>query len=348
MMRLLILGTGGMARAHAEHFAAIDHVELIAGVDTNPERLEHFADTFAIPHRFPTLSDALAWGEFDAVANVTPDPVHHPTTLSCLAAGKHVFCEKPLALNADDAFEMAQAQEEAGLIGMVNLTYRNVSPIQQARQMIADGALGTIRHVEASYLQSWLTQPAWGQWDHEDKWLWRLSTAHGSHGVLGDIGIHIVDFASFGTGLDFASVTCKLQTFHKAPGDRIGDYVLDANDSFTMQAEFSSGAIGVLHASRWASGHLNDLTLRAYGEKGGLEVGIKGPKSWLRASIGEDMLKGEWTEISCPSTPTNYEKFAAAVRTSAQDEPSFRRAADMQKVLDAALASDKEGQPVRL
>lgn len=347
-MRLLILGTGGMARAHAENFAAIDGVDLVAGVDTNPERLDAFADTFTIPNRFPTLTDALAWGEFDAVANVTPDPVHHPTTLACLAAGKHVFCEKPLALNAADAFEMTQAQEQAGLIGMVNLTYRNFAPIQKARAMIADGALGTIRHIEASYLQSWLTQPAWGHWDKEDQWLWRLSTAHGSHGVLGDVGVHIVDFASYGTGLDFASVTCRLQTFPKAPGDRIGDYVLDANDSFTMQAEFSNGALGVIHASRWASGHLNDLTLRAYGEKGGIEVGIKGPESWLKASLGADMLKGVWTGIACPETSTNYRKFAAAVATGRQDAPSFRRAAEMQKVLDAALASDREGHPVAL
>jgi predicted dehydrogenase len=347
-MRLLILGTGGMARAHAGHFSEIEGVEVIAGVDTNAERLAAFADNHGIEHRFTSLDAALDWGDFDAVANVTPDPVHHPTTLSCLAAGKNVFCEKPLALNAKDAFEMTEAQEKAGLIGMVNLTYRNFAPIQKAREMIAAGELGTIRHVEASYLQSWLTQPAWGHWDKEDQWLWRLSTAHGSHGVLGDVGVHIIDFATFGIGLDITSVSSKLQTFHKADGDRIGDYVLDANDSFTMQAEFNNGALGVIHSTRWASGHLNDLKLRAYGERGGIEVGIKGPESWLKASLGENMLMGKWVDIDTPDVPTNYQKFAAAVRTGKQNEPSFRRAAEVQKVLDAALQSDKEGHPVAL
>ena len=347
-MRLLILGTGGMARNHAEAFREINGVILTACVDTNPDRLTAFADTYAIPNRFPTLSDALAWGQFDAVANVTPDPVHHPTTLECLAAGKHVFCEKPLAVNATDAFEMTRAQEDAGLIGMVNLTYRNFASIQKARALIAEGALGTIRHIEASYLQSWLTQPAWGHWDREDQWLWRLSTAHGSHGVLGDVGVHIVDFASYGTGLDIASVMCNLKTFPKAPGDRIGDYVLDANDSCTMQTTFTNGALGVIHATRWASGHVNELKLRAYGEKGGIEVGIRDDETWLKASLGQDMLTGTWAEIACPEVPTNFQKFATAVANEQQDEPSFRRAAQVQQVLDAALKSDETNTPVRI
>jgi len=119
---------------------------------------------------------------------------------------------------------------------MVNLSYRNVPALQKAAQMVRDGAIGTIRHFEASYLQSWLTQPAWGHWDREPQWLWRLSTKHGSKGVLGDVGIHILDFATFIAGMDATQVSCLLQTFDKAPGGQIGDYVLDANDSATMQA----------------------------------------------------------------------------------------------------------------
>lgn len=347
-MRILILGTGGMARAHAGNFRDIEGVTLAGGVDTSAEQLDAFCDEYGIENRFTSLEDALNWGQFDAVANVTPDKVHHVTTLQCLAAGKHVFCEKPLAVNAKDAFEMVEAQEQAGLIGMVNLTYRNFAPIQKAREIVAAGDLGTIRHVEASYLQSWLTQPAWGHWDKEDQWLWRLSSAHGSTGALGDVGVHIVDFASYGIGLDVRDVNCRLQTFPKAPDDQIGDYKLDANDSFTMQLSFENGAMGVIHASRWASGHLNDLKLRAYGDKGGIEVGISQQNSWLRASLGEDMLSGVWKDIDVPHVDTNYVKFAAAVMSNGPRDPDFRRAANIQKVLDAAIESDGLGQSVSL
>ena len=102
-VRLLILGTGGMAKTHAEQFAAIPGVSLVAGVDTRPEQLAAFQATHGIPQGFQSVHDALAWGAFDAVTNVTPDAAHHATTLPFLAAGKHVLCEKPLATNAPDA-----------------------------------------------------------------------------------------------------------------------------------------------------------------------------------------------------------------------------------------------------
>ncbi|UJQ94370.1 Gfo/Idh/MocA family protein [Mariluticola halotolerans] len=341
-MRILILGTGGMARQHAEHFAKIDGVEVVAGVDVDPAKLRGFCDLHDIPNAFASLEAALVWGEFDAVANVTPDSAHYATTLMCLAAGKHVFCEKPLATDYAKALEMTEAAERAGLIGMVNLTYRNVPHVHKAREMVLGGVIGTVKHVEASYLQSWLVQPAWGHWDKEHQWLWRLSTAHGSNGVLGDVGIHILDFAVFGAATDLESVFCRLKTFHKAPGDRIDGYVLDANDSFSMSVAFENGAIGVVHASRWAAGHINELKLRIYGDKGGLEVTHRPDGSELRASVGEDVLSGVWRDLMVEPVVTNYQRFAAAVAASQAGQPSFRHAAELQKVLDLSVQSDRD------
>ena len=107
-------------------------VQLVAGVDTRPEQLGQFCDRFAIPHRFTSLDDALAWGAFDAVTNVTPDAAHYATTLPFLSAGKHVLCEKPLATNEADADAMAAAAAKAGVVNMVNLSYRNVAALQKA------------------------------------------------------------------------------------------------------------------------------------------------------------------------------------------------------------------------
>lgn len=338
-VRLLILGTGGMAKTHAENFAAIPGVTLVAGIDTRAEQLATFQATHTIPHGFPSVQDAIGWGAFDAVTNVTPDAAHYATTLPFLAAGKHVLCEKPLATNAAHAGEMAAAAATAGVVNMVNLTYRNVPAMQKAARMVRDGAIGPIRHFEASYLQSWLTQPAWGHWDKESQWLWRLSTRHGSKGVLGDVGIHILDFATFIAGMDAVQISCLLQTFDKTPGGQIGEYVLDANDSATMQVRLANGALGTVGATRFATGHLNDLRLRLYGLTGGIEVRFEKGESHLRASTGDNIKDGTWVDVDCPPVPTVYQRFIAAIRKEGPAEPDFARGAALQVLLDKAEAS---------
>src|SRR5579871_2426929 len=105
-MKLLIIGTGSMARSHALAFRQERGIDLVAAVETNPERLAAFAKEHEIPNTFADLDDAIAWGAFDAGVNVTPDPVHYPTTMKLIAAGKHVFCEKPLATEFKLADEM--------------------------------------------------------------------------------------------------------------------------------------------------------------------------------------------------------------------------------------------------
>lgn len=347
-MRLLVLGTGGMANTHAQHFAAIDGVELVGAVDVDPSRAKAFAETHGIPHVFTSLEEAIAWGDFDAATNVTPDRAHHPTTLALLAAGKHVMCEKPLAENYAKADEMARAAEASSLVTMVNLTYRNVAPLQKARDMVLAGEIGRVRHVEASYLQSWLVSKAWGNWATESQWLWRLSTRHGSNGVLGDVGIHILDFASYGAGSDVEHVFARLKAFDKAPDNRIGEYDLDANDSFTMTVDFANGALGVIHSSRWATGHLNELRLRMHGDRGALEVIHSTEGSQLRGCLGEDVEKAIWRDLDAGTVPTNYQRFAAAVAAGEPVEPGFRHAAELQKILDLAIETEKERREMKV
>jgi predicted dehydrogenase len=341
-IRLMVLGTGGMARSHTEAFQKIDGVTIVAGVDTNATRLAEYQAKYGVEKGYATLNEALMGGGFDAVANITPDAAHYSTTMSLLEAGKHVLCEKPLATNYDHARQMAETAKAKGLIHMVNLTYRNVPSMQHAAKLVRDGLIGEVRHFEASYLQSWLTQDAWGAWDKEDQWLWRLSSKHGSKGVLGDVGIHILDFATHVAGLPVAEVGARLKTFHKAQNDVIGPYVLDANDNCVLNIALSNGAIGTVHASRFASGHLNDLQLRIYGTKGGLDVRWVKNVSTLYACSG-DLTKAEWNEVKTPAVPTNYERFIAALRGERHDGPGFERGAELQQVLDLAEQSDAKG-----
>ena len=339
MKRLLLLGTGGIAGHHVTEFAAIPECGIVACVDQIPDRAKKFAAEKKIARHFESLDDALGWGEFDAAINCTPDGAHKTTTLGLLAAGKHVFCEKPLAPSYPDALAMTEAAENAGLINMVNLSYRNSPALQQARKMIEAGEIGMLRHVEAAYRQSWLVSKAWGDAITEPQWLWRQSTRHGSTGVLGDVGIHILDFASYGAADDIASLKAELVTFTKVEGDRVGEYVLDANDSVAMTARLGSGALATIVATRFATGHANDLSLSLHGTKGALRVETDGQDSRLLACLGADIDKSRWAAVETPPVRRNARRFADALLSGVNGDPSFRRAADIQKLIDAAFES---------
>ena len=346
--RLLILGTGAMARSHAERFAAIPGCALVAAVDVNAERARAFAEAHAIPNAFDDFAAAIAWGAFDAAVNVTPDGAHKATSLALIAAGKHVLCEKPLAVTWPDAAEMADAAEAAGLINMVNFTYRNASALQKARAMVEAGEIGPVRHVQASYLQSWLTARHWGDWRADETWLWRLSSAHGSKGVMGDIGVHILDFVSYAANEDIVALAARMKTFDKAEGGAIGAYRLDVNDSVAMAVEFAGGALGVIHASRMATGKRNDLDLVLHGETGALRIWADERDSRLEACLGPDIETQTWTPVDCPAVPRVGERFVLALLTGVNGDPDFRRGADMQRLIDLAFASDAEGRALTL
>ncbi len=347
-MRLLILGSGLMARSHVSNFTAIDGIEVAACADLDLDRAKAFAESHNIPQAYTSLSEAMAAESFDAVANATPDAAHFQTTMDALDAGLHVFCEKPLATNRPDADRMVEKAKTADRVNGVNLTYRNVSALQRAKTLIAEGAIGQIRHIEASYLQSWLTQPAWGDWRTEDAWLWRLSKAHGSMGVLGDVGVHILDFVSYATGLGFSQVSADLHTISKAPGDRIGEYQLDANDTVTMTCRLDGGVTGVVHATRLASGHLNDLSLRIFGDRGGLSVDNRGDLGRLSICDEANLQTATWTELPLEPVQTNYQRFANALLGRARMDPDFQTGATLQAVIDGAFESATKGQSWRL
>lgn len=348
MQRILLVGTGLVSAQHLAEFGAVPECRLVACVDAAPGLASAFAAGNGMETSFESLDAALDWGKFDAAINATPDHAHKATTLQLIAAGKHVLCEKPLASNHADALVMTEAAEAAGLINMVNLTYRNSPAIQRARAMVQAGDLGELRHVEAGYRQSWLVSNAWGDWRAEDKWLWRLSKAHGSTGVLGDVGIHILDFATYGAGEDIVAVQADLATFPKAEGERIGKYTLDANDSVAIMGRLSGGALVTVVATRYATGHLNDLTLTLHGTRGALRVDTNAVEARLSVCLGENVGPARWEPVPLESTRRNARRFVDALASGENGDPSFRRAASVQGVIDAAFESHRLGSMVRI
>ena len=337
-----------MAKTHAAAFGQIPGVALVAAVDVDAARARAFAAAHGIRRTFSSLEALLASDvACDAITNVTPDRFHAPVSCAALKAGKHVLCEKPLAVDHAEARRMVKAAHAAGVVHLVNFSYRNWPAIQGIARVDARGAIGELRHVEASYLQVWLVSHAWGEWRKLPKWLWRLSSRHGSNGVLGDVGVHIVDFATFPCG-PLAEVFCRLKTFPKAPGNRIGEYPLDANDSAVLNVVFTNGALGTIHTTRWCAGHANRLALKIAGTKGTIDFDSEHSTTAYRLCKGKAVHTATWETVEEKPTPTNYERFIRAIRTGKPEQPDFDCGAEVQRVLDACLASDAAGKPVSL
>lgn len=346
-VRLAIVGTGGMANQHANRYAEIKGCQVVAACDIDPARVEAFAAKHRIGATFTDAAKMLREADLDGVSVVTPDAFHAPVAIQCLQAGKHVLCEKPLALNHADAKRMVAAARKAGKINMVNLSYRDWPAIQAIAKVIAAGEIGDVRHVEASYLQAWLPSKIWGDWRTTPAWLWRLSKGHGSNGVLGDVGVHIVDFATFPAG-PIKQVFAQLKAFPKAPGNRIGEYKLDANDSAVMNVTFANGALGTIHTTRWCGGHANRLALKIAGTKGTVAFDSDHPVDSYRICAGKDLDTCTWQDVTVKKTPNNYARFVKSIQTGVQDQPDFTRGADVQKVLDACFESDAQNAPVKV
>lgn len=348
MIRLAIIGTGGMANGHADHFRKMKGVKLVACCDIIKDKAVEFAGKWKIPASYSRVDEMLAKERLDAVSVVTSDSGHAPAAIAALKHGLHVLCEKPLATSLPEARRMLAAAEKAGVINMVNFSYRNSCGLQAAAKLVAEGGIGRVIHVEASYLQSWLSSRGWGDW-HTAKWaLWRLSKKHGSLGTLGDIGCHIYDMTAFLCG-NISEIACKLRTFDKGvKGNRIGEYVFDANDSFAATLGFANGALGTIHSSRWASGHANSLRVRAYGDKGGVEVDLDLGWNEYRICVGKDLNKSAWKTVKCPRTPTNFQRFINAIRTGRQDPSDFANGVRVQAYLHYSIESDRAARPLKM
>lgn len=336
-----------MANNHARFYQNHADSTVVAAVDIDQARVNEFCQRHQIAKAYTDVAELLEKEELDAVTIVTPDSSHAPLALQAIAAGKHVLCEKPLATCHKDAVKMAEEAAKAGVINMVNFSYRNSSAIQMAAEWCAEGRLGRIRHVEGKYLQSWLAAKDWGDWKTSPNWLWRLSTAHGSKGVLGDVGVHILDFATLPVG-PIAELYATLPVLDKAPEGKMGDYTLDANDTMVVNARFANGAVGVITATRFATGHLNSVSVSIHGEKGALRIDLDKSYEMLEfCTVLEDGKTTPWQSLYTGKTPNIFERFLTAVQTGKQDMPDFARGAEIQRYLDAAEDSAKSARAIQ-
>ena len=343
-MKIGIVGTGNISARHLNEFSKIENVNVEAVCDTNVENLNLFLKNNKEKkiRGYSSLENMLENEKyFDGISNTTPDKFHKETSLQILDKGFNIFCEKPLAENYQDAKEMVDAAQKSKKINMVNFTYRESSAYQKLVEILKSGQLGTPRHVSACYYQSWLASDKWGKWREDDKWLWRLSTKHGSNGALGDTGVHIFDFAVNAVG-DIKEIFADLKTYYDK-GDKIREYILDANDGFNSLVRFANGAIGTITNTRYATGHANSVILEVFCTQGGLKVELDEERtkwSTLHICQNENINKMAWDIINCPKTPSNYQKFIESIKTNKNLQPDFSQGAKIQKIIDSCIKSN--------
>ena len=281
-LRLGMVGGGPGAFIGAVHRIAArldDHFELVAGaLSSNPERSRAAAlDLHIAPERAYESFAEMAAAEakrpdrIDAVSIVTPNHVHFEPAKAFLEAGFHVICDKPLTTTVEDALALAQIVRRSGLIFGLTHNYTGYPLVRQAREMVKAGELGGIRVVQVEYAQDWLTTPVEATGNKQA--VWRTDPAQsGPAGSLGDIGTHAYNIACFVTGLRCDQVAADVSIF--VPGRRLDDNV-------QVLLRFEGGARGMLWASQVATGNENNLRLRVYGDKAGLEWGQENP-NYLR------------------------------------------------------------------
>ena len=271
-IRLGMVGGGEGAFIGAVHRIAArmdDQYVLVAGaLSSTPEKAQRSGKALGLaPDRiyddFETMAreEAKRKDGIEAVAIVTPNDTHAPASKAFLKAGIHVICDKPLTLNLKEALSLEKAVKQSGRIFALTHNYTGYPMIRHARAMVQAGDLGELRVVQVEYPQDWLTEKLEDTGHKQAAWRNDPKRA-GAGGCLGDIGTHAHNIAAFVTGLELDSVSADLTSFVK--GRKLDDNV-------HILLRYKGGAKGMLWASQVAPGNENNLKLRVYGTKGGLE-----------------------------------------------------------------------------
>jgi predicted dehydrogenase len=212
----------------------------------------------------------------EAVSIVTPNNTHASIATAFLNAGIHVICDKPLSLTAAEGRDLVKLTKKTGKIFALTHNYTGYPMIRQARAMIAAGELGDLRVVQAEYAQDWLTEPLEKTGQKQAKW--RTDPKQSGAGALGDIGTHAYNLACFVTGLKLDSLLADCATLVKGRRNDDNNHIL---------LRWKGGARGSIWASQVAPGNENNLSLRVYGSKGGLEWRQEDPNYLWFSTLGQ-------------------------------------------------------------
>ncbi|WTY51712.1 Gfo/Idh/MocA family oxidoreductase [Micromonospora sp. NBC_01412] len=387
-LRVGMVGYAFMGAAHSQAWRTVNRVydlparvrmSLVCGRDT--AKVAAAADRLGWEAHTTDWRRLVESDEIDVVDVCTPGDSHAEIALAALAAGKHVLCEKPLANTVAEARAMAAAAATArasGVRSMCGFNYRRVPAVAMMRRLIADGRLGTVRHVRAAYLQDWIVDPQFPL-------VWRLQRDRAGSGALGDIGAHIIDLTQFVTGQRITGVSAVTETFVKerplsaassglaaqatngaGPVDGHGPATgtVTVDDAAVFVARLDGGALATYEASRFATGRKNALRVEINGSLGTVAFDLErlnelefydatrpaAEQGFTRILMTEEdhpYMSAWWP----PGHIIGYEHsfthqmrdFVEAVATGVDPAPSFADGLQVQLVLDAVIRSAELG-----
>jgi predicted dehydrogenase len=274
-----MLGYAFMGRAHTNAFKKAPYMmypppaipKLIAICGRNEEAVAEAARRYGYQGYYTDWRKMLEDDDIQLFDNGAPNDLHHDPCIVAAEAGKHVLCEKPLARTAEEAKAMWDAAEKAGIKHMTAFNYRFVPAVRQIKELVDSGALGTIYHWRAVYLQEWNLP------HHSGSRVWRMERKRAGSGALGDLGAHIIDLAHFLVGgikslTAFTTTFIKERPFPDEPG-RMG--TVDVDDAFVSCVEFESGALGTFEATRCALGRENYNCFEINGRKASVRFNLE-------------------------------------------------------------------------
>jgi predicted dehydrogenase len=280
-VRVGMIGYKFVAKAHSHAFRdlpfyfdpeTVPVLQAIAG--RNEKALSAAAEKFGFASFETDWRRLIERDDIDLIDIVTPNHTHAEMAIAAAEAGKHVFCEKPLAMTLDEARRMLKAVQKSGVVHMIGHAYRYAPAVQYAKKLISEGRLGRIYHVRATYLQDFIVDPNFPL-------VWRLRKDVTGSGALGDIAAHILDLARFLVG-EFTEVTSMMETIIKerplekasfglkAIADETSKGMVEVDDATAFLARFENGAMGVFEATRVAAGNRNGNRFEINGEKGSI------------------------------------------------------------------------------
>jgi predicted dehydrogenase len=271
-----IVGTKFMGRAHSNAYIDVPYFfdvparpVLRAACGRNESDLKAFAAQFGWQTIETSWERLVARDDIDLVDICTSNVTHMPIAVAAARAGKHVFCEKPIAMDAGEARQMLDAAREAGVRHMVAFNYRRAPAIMLARQLIDEGKIGRIRHFNAVYYQDWLIDPNFPI-------VWRHDVKEGGSGAHGDMNAHTVDLARYLVGeLEAVSGAQEIFVKERPLADGSGMGAVTADDAMYFLARFRDGALGSFIATRFATGRKNYLRLEIFGSEGSLVFNLE-------------------------------------------------------------------------
>jgi len=325
----------------------------------NESELAKAATTLGFEEHSTAWQEVIARKDIDVIDVCTPGDSHLPVVLAAAEAKKTVLCEKPLANTLPEAERMLDAVKRAGVLHMICHNYRRVPAVALAKELIASGKLGKIRHFRGVYLQDWIVDPEFPR-------VWRLEKAKAGTGTLGDIASHSLDLARYLVG-EIAEVTGTLKTFvteRPLPGAGNQPKVpVDVDDAALALLKFENGALGTVEGSRFATGRKNYNRFEINGDKGSvvwdlerlneLELYLEeGPNSGFRKVIVTEpqhpYMNAWWPAghiigYEHSFTHTVYD-LIRAISSQTLPTPNFEDGVKNQRVLDAIERSSASGR----